>query len=636
MTDTLLRSIAAEYSTFDIIKPEFKNKKIARELNEATLAPDELPIMEIMNTIEGEGALIGTPRVFVRIAGCAVGCKWCFPSTTTILTTEGKRSLFNVAEGDKLYTFDDDMNVVTTTVKKVLSHTVPSGELVKVTYKEKYIGRVNTKSIVCTKDHPFNVKDRGYVKAVDLQPDDIIYHINGSKLNKVRMSDNNPMHDKEVSARVSATQKANYGSGAQQPYERSDSLRQAESLRMTLNNPMDNPASVKKMLASKVYPKSKFEKKFQFLMTARLGHKDLRYCGNGNRSIGCDDSGYLVPDFVFRGTNKLIELYDTTFPHYAQDRTTSAGRLKYETDRTEHYAKHGYEVLFITNEDVPFIGGPVTKDQVINLDASTLKVVNRKVNAFLRNGAKVVSVMPLNTKAKASIQREYDARESAEDPVSVTNFECAPYNHYLIQGLHVHNCDTKHSWSAKGYPVLKIQDIVDKVLSLIKIPDSNLHRVHEVSITGGEPLHYPVQLVQLCHAFHRVSLKVNIETSGVILAPQLFTHFDYVSMDIKTPSSGVNLSTETIAGITHLGRNHTNIYLKVVIASKADFMWLEDNFFTLLLYSKNPIVITPCADTTKKPVNVNAITDTVNMLMGLNKDYNIRIIAQQHKLLSYY
>lgn len=448
MNDTL--PFTVEPSMMSISNPVFKNKKIARELKEATLAPDELPIMEIVNTIEGEGALIGTPRVFVRIAGCAVGCRWCFPSTNQIMTTIGLTRLSQVKEGDTLYTLDENMNVVTTKVTKVLQHKVPVDALVKVAYREKRRKMLLVDSIICTQDHPFHVKDKGYVAAKDLQANNVIYHV----------------------------------------------------------------------------------------------------------------SNYL--------------------------------------DR--------------------FDGG-------YSASPSSPPVISK--------GAKVVSVEPLSAEDRANIQRVYDDRTSETDPVSVTNFECAPYNHYLIQGLHVHNCDTKHSWSAKGYPVLKIQDIVDKVLSLIALPDGTF-RAHEVSITGGEPLHYPLQLAQLCHALHRVSLKVNLETSGVILVPQLFTHFDYVSMDIKTPSSGVKLLPEAIAEITHLGKTHTNIYLKVVIASKVDFLWLEDNFFTLLLHSKNPIVITPCADTTKKPVNVNAITDTISMLMDLNKDYNIRVIAQQHKLLSYY
>ncbi len=34
-------------------------------------------VNEIFHSIQGEGTLAGTPSVFIRLAGCPVGCKWC-------------------------------------------------------------------------------------------------------------------------------------------------------------------------------------------------------------------------------------------------------------------------------------------------------------------------------------------------------------------------------------------------------------------------------------------------------------------------------------------------------------------------------------------------------------------------------
>ncbi len=36
-----------------------------------------LPVLSIFPTIQGEGCWTGTPAVFVRLAGCDVGCFWC-------------------------------------------------------------------------------------------------------------------------------------------------------------------------------------------------------------------------------------------------------------------------------------------------------------------------------------------------------------------------------------------------------------------------------------------------------------------------------------------------------------------------------------------------------------------------------
>ncbi len=45
---------------------------------ELALAPDKIRISEIFGpTVQGEGALIGMPTVFVRTGGCDFRCSWC-------------------------------------------------------------------------------------------------------------------------------------------------------------------------------------------------------------------------------------------------------------------------------------------------------------------------------------------------------------------------------------------------------------------------------------------------------------------------------------------------------------------------------------------------------------------------------
>lgn len=36
-----------------------------------------LPVNEVFDTIQGEASFTGTPAVFIRLQGCAVGCPWC-------------------------------------------------------------------------------------------------------------------------------------------------------------------------------------------------------------------------------------------------------------------------------------------------------------------------------------------------------------------------------------------------------------------------------------------------------------------------------------------------------------------------------------------------------------------------------
>jgi 7-carboxy-7-deazaguanine synthase len=40
-------------------------------------AAERLHVSEVFSSIQGEGASVGTPSVFVRLQGCRVGCAWC-------------------------------------------------------------------------------------------------------------------------------------------------------------------------------------------------------------------------------------------------------------------------------------------------------------------------------------------------------------------------------------------------------------------------------------------------------------------------------------------------------------------------------------------------------------------------------
>jgi organic radical activating enzyme len=38
---------------------------------------ERLPVMEIFDSIQGEGAFIGVPVTFIRLVGCNLACPWC-------------------------------------------------------------------------------------------------------------------------------------------------------------------------------------------------------------------------------------------------------------------------------------------------------------------------------------------------------------------------------------------------------------------------------------------------------------------------------------------------------------------------------------------------------------------------------
>lgn len=45
--------------------------------NRARITGDHLPVMEIFSTLQGEGYHTGKAALFIRLAGCDIGCNWC-------------------------------------------------------------------------------------------------------------------------------------------------------------------------------------------------------------------------------------------------------------------------------------------------------------------------------------------------------------------------------------------------------------------------------------------------------------------------------------------------------------------------------------------------------------------------------
>jgi 7-carboxy-7-deazaguanine synthase len=199
-------------------------------------------------------------------------------------------------------------------------------------------------------------------------------------------------------------------------------------------------------------------------------------------------------------------------------------------------------------------------------------------------------------------------------------------------------CDTKHTWLPKGdknhgSELVTIEEFVSRV------EDVAQGTVREVSITGGEPMHYPAQLLRIIHMLTHKGYLVSIETSGMIIDYKVFKAAYSVSMDIKTPSSGITLTKENIARLIECAFMVDEVQLKAVITNHKDLEFIKENFGILLepMSTKRvkPLILTPCADNTKRDVPSDELLKTTEMIKDWNKAYHIRIISQQHKLLHF-
>ena len=200
------------------------------------------------------------------------------------------------------------------------------------------------------------------------------------------------------------------------------------------------------------------------------------------------------------------------------------------------------------------------------------------------------------------------------------------------------NCDTPHSFTVKKS--MKVYSPAELVQEIVKVAryDENHFSVREISITGGEPMMYPEEVKQIAIGLHALGFKTSIETSGTIIDQEVFTYFDYVSLDIKLPSTGVMFTKEQIATIYAMKCQHPGTQVKVVVSNEEDLQWVLDNLYDFInpLSKSSPLIITPNSPFIKNGKQEDSVyADLMNMVVEWNRGYNVAVIPQIHKLLGF-
>lgn len=202
-------------------------------------------------------------------------------------------------------------------------------------------------------------------------------------------------------------------------------------------------------------------------------------------------------------------------------------------------------------------------------------------------------------------------------------------------------CDTPHSWGLKSSAVLPLTFVLE---SLDKLIDEN--NVRRVAITGGEPMHYPEQLKVIAEHLADKGVESWLETSGLFLDLEVFNHFDFISFDVKTPSSGPAAFTpEGVVQFTEFmeqfGEQLTG-HVKMIVTGQNDVDWIKANFehwltgkLPLKLSVTDPtavslVYITPACGKKSTP---DQVRDRMLLCQKQFQGMQVRIIAQQHAIL---
>lgn len=197
-----------------------------------------------------------------------------------------------------------------------------------------------------------------------------------------------------------------------------------------------------------------------------------------------------------------------------------------------------------------------------------------------------------------------------------------------FQGCHIGcvNCDTKETWEFDPAFTMSLDEVMEKVEVLSQ------DIIKRVSITGGDPLHpsHVPSLLALVKQLKERDYFINIEAAGTRIVKEAFDLVDFISFDIKTPSTHVKTSKELL--LRFLEEYGHKAQIKAVVADKKDFESVFDAFY----FTKNnqapwaPWCLTPCYEADEKfPMN------RFQQVVQLNESFGMpfRVIGQQHKWL---
>lgn len=188
------------------------------------------------------------------------------------------------------------------------------------------------------------------------------------------------------------------------------------------------------------------------------------------------------------------------------------------------------------------------------------------------------------------------------------------------------NCDSKDTWEFDKSTGVDLEEILEKVHT-----EGFNGLIKNVSITGGDPLHpaHVPHVLELVKALKERGYFINIEAAGTRVVDEIFDLVDYISFDMKTPSTGVKTPLKNIQKM--IAQYQSKFQLKAVVFDRKDFDTVLDAYKTLASTENSlnfPWVLTPCFNN-EEDFPLKRFTN----VLSWNEESGgfFRVIGQQHK-----
>ncbi len=188
------------------------------------------------------------------------------------------------------------------------------------------------------------------------------------------------------------------------------------------------------------------------------------------------------------------------------------------------------------------------------------------------------------------------------------------------------NCDSRDTWDFGHSPGVTL----DNAMQDIRLQGGE-GAIRRVSITGGDPLHskHLPSVMELVKRLKAAKYWINLEASGTRIVHQLFDLLDFISFDLKPPSTGVAMDGQNL--LTLADHYPGRCQVKTVIENEADFAWTLEHYREFRAARPTvdiPWCLTPCylpgEDFPQK---------RFQNILALNAEASgpFRVIGQQHK-----
>jgi len=189
-------------------------------------------------------------------------------------------------------------------------------------------------------------------------------------------------------------------------------------------------------------------------------------------------------------------------------------------------------------------------------------------------------------------------------------------------------CDSPHGVDEGEWMDMTPQEITDYIEN---IPCKT------IALTGGEPMVQQYNgLTELCESLRAAEYYIHLYTNGTIWDNWLFSIVNYISMDMKPPSSGMRSDLTLLKKIGKFkGMRRDKFEVKVVIQDEKDLAFALEEIYPHV-HRPTTLILQPCARTTPWTTNLEILESYKQLterILELDLRDNVRILPQLHKVI---